>query len=148
MVQGAWAQGAFGGMPFIPNMDKARVTDVGVAVRDIEVYVKTDSLTQQTDTLLLVADPEMVWQSENVNIYDSLSVDRAMQPRRASRRKTIQDKGIYQSGNMMKDYLSDFCYYVFRFEYPSVDADGNEVILSGIAACPPKESGNYSVMYP
>ena len=62
-----------------------------------------------------------------------------MKPRRASRHKIIQDKGIYQSGNMMEEFLSNFYYYVFRFEYPSVDADGNEVMLSGIAACPPKE---------
>ena len=60
MVRGAWAQGTIGGMPFIPNIDKARITDVGVAVRDIEVFVRTDSLTQQTDTLLFIAEPEMI----------------------------------------------------------------------------------------
>ena len=31
MVRGAWAQGTIGGMPFIPNIDKARITDVGGA---------------------------------------------------------------------------------------------------------------------
>jgi len=36
--------------------------------------------------------------------------------------------------------FATFEYYVFTFEYPSVDADGQEVMLSGIAACPTKDA--------
>ena len=132
----AWAQTDFGQLPEILSMEKARITDVGVAVRDIEVYVKQDSLTQKTDTALFISNPEVIWQSEQVNVYDSVNVDRAMMPRRATRRKALQDAGLEQWGNLMPDFFLDFFYDVFRFDYPSVDANGNPIMLSAIAACP------------
>ena len=140
--QVAWAQPGSGILPAGLDVEGARITDVGVAIRDIEAIVKTDSVTQRSDTLLFFSEPEILWQSENINVYDSLSVDRAMQPRRAERRKILTDKGIYQSGNMMPDVFTDFYYYVFRFEYQSVDAGGNPIMLSAIAACPPKWAGS------
>ena len=114
---------------------EARITDIGVCVYDLQVYVKTDSLTQKEDTICIASRPEILWQSENVNVYDSLSIDLAMQPRRA-----IVDSGMRQWGNLMEDYVNNFYYYVFRYEYPSVDADGNPIMLSAIAACPTREA--------
>lgn len=131
----AWAQGAYG-YTVPPDWERARVTDVGVVVRDIEYYLRTDLQTHKTDTMVLFAEPETIWQSENVNVYDSTSVDRAMRPRRSARKRILQDDGRYQWGNLDDSKFVDFQYYVYRYEYPSVDADGNEVILSGIAACP------------
>ena len=136
LLQSAWGQPDFGKLPEILSMEKARITDIGVAVRDIEVYVRPDSLTQKTDTALFISEPEIIWQSENVNIYDSTNVARVMKPRRTQRLKALQDKGISQWGNMMPDVFLDFYYYVFRFEYPSIDAAGNSIMLSAIAACP------------
>ena len=118
---------------------EARITDIGVCVYDLQVYVKTDSLTQKEDTICIASRPEILWQSENVNVYDSLSIDLAMQPRRAVRR-AIVDSGMRQWGNLMEDYVNNFYYYVFRYEYPSVDADGNPIMLSAIAACPTREA--------
>lgn len=89
LLQGAWGQPDFGKLPEILSMEKARITDVGVAVRDISVCLVTDSLTQKTDTMLFVANPEVVWQSENVDIYDSTKVARAMKGRRTIRRKAL-----------------------------------------------------------
>ncbi|MBR5101890.1 MAG: hypothetical protein IK092_02055, partial [Muribaculaceae bacterium] len=43
-----------------------------------------------------------------------------------------------QSGSLMSGWLAEFHYRVFTYEYPSVDADGKQVILSSIAACPEK----------
>jgi len=136
LLQSAWGQPDFGKLPEILSMEKARITDVGVAVRDIEMYVRLDSLTQQTDTAMVISDPEVIWQSEQVDVYDSVNVERAMKPRRATRRKALQDVGLSQWGNLKEGIFVDFFYYVFRFEYPSVDANGDPIMLSAIAACP------------
>jgi hypothetical protein len=131
----AWAQGPFGYT--IPlDWEQARITDIGVVVRDIEFYVREDRLTQKVDTMLLVSDPEVFWRSESINIYDSTSVDHAMIPRRSTRKKALNDDGRYQWGNLDSGKFLDFHYYVFRYEYPSVDAAGNTVMLSSIASCP------------
>ena len=130
-----WAQGAYG-YTIPPDWEQARITDVGVVVRDMEFYLREDMLTHKIDTMLFVSDPEVFWRSESVNVYDSISVDRAMTPRRSARKKALDDDGRYQWGNLNDEKLLDFHYYVFRFEYPSVDADGNTIMLSGIAACP------------
>lgn len=144
LSQNVWGQD-YGKLPDLVDIKDARIIDIGVAVRDIETYVKTDPVTQKTDTALLINDPEIVWQSEQVNVYDSVSVSRAMAPRRAAhraaRRKALINAGLEQWGNLNDSFFEDFHYYVFRYEYPSVDADGNAVMLSAIAACPtPKVS--------
>lgn len=140
-VQGARGQGAYG-YTVPPDWEKARITDIGVVVSDVEYYLRTDLQTQQTDTMVLYSDPETIWQSENVNVYDSTSVDHAMKPRRSARKKALQDYGKFQWGNLDDTKFVDFHYYVYRYEYPSVDADGNEVMLSGIAACPTPEGAS------
>lgn len=136
VLPSTWGQPDFGALPKVLDMEKARITDIGVAVRDIAVCVKPDSLTQQPDTALFISEPEILWQSENGNIYDSSNVERAMTPLRAKRRKALKDSGISQWGNLMEGVFLDFYYYVFRFEYPSIDAEGNPIMLSAIAACP------------
>ena len=90
--------------------------------------------------MLLISEPIIIWQSENVDVKDSVQVARAMKSRRAARQKVLVDDGRWQWGNISDQFFLNFYYYVFRFEYPSVDANGNEIMLSGIAACPtPKE---------
>lgn len=130
-----WAQESYG-YTVPPDWEKARITDIGVVTSDMELYARKDLTTQKVDTLLFMSEPELFWRSDKVDVYDSLSVDHAMQPRRNARKKALVDDGRYQWGNLMDSKLLDFHYYVFRFEYPSVDADGNTIMLSGIAACP------------
>lgn len=136
-MQVAWAQGNYG-YTLPPDWEKACITDVGVVVSDVELYLRKDMLTQKIDTMLFFSEPEVLWKSDAVNVYDSISVDHAMQPRRNARRQALNDDGRYQWGNLMEEdsKLLDFHYYVFRFEYPSVDANGDAIMLSGIAACP------------
>lgn len=40
----------------------------------------------------------------------------------------------------MAGWLATYDYMVFKYEYPSVDADGNAVTLSSIAACPTSDA--------
>ena len=130
-----WAQGNYG-YTVPPDWEKARITDIGVVVGDVVLGTTINEETQKEDTVIFISTPETIWQSENVNVSDSTQVDHAMHPRRNARRKALQDDPKNQWGNMMDSYFLNFYYYVFRFEYPSVDADGNEIMLSGIAACP------------
>ena len=134
-VRDACAQGAYG-YTVPPDWEKGRITDIGVVVRDMEVYLREDLQTHKVDTMLFVSNEELFWQSQSINVYDSTSVDRAMRPRRSARKKALQDDGRYQWGNLDSSKFLDFHYYVFRYEYPSVDANGNSVMLSAIAACP------------
>ncbi len=98
--------------------------------------MRKDLATQKVDTVLFVSEPEIIWQSENVDVSDSAEVAVAMKPRRATRKKMLEDDGRWQWGNLNKDFFINFNYYVYRFEYPSVNAEGNTVFLSAIAACP------------
>ena len=130
-----WAQTGYG-YTVPPEWEKARIIDIGVVTGDIAIGTVLNEETQKEDSVIYISDPEIIWQSENVNIYDSIQVDRAMQQRRTARMGSLQDDTKWQWGNMMDTFFLNFYYYVFRFEYPSVDADGREIMLSGIAACP------------
>lgn len=134
-VQMAWAQGNYD-YTIPEDWSQACITDIGVVVSDVELYLREDLQTHKVDTMVLFAEPEIIWRSENTNVYDSISVDHAMKPRRNVRKKVLQDDGRYQWGNLDSGKFIDFHYYVYRYEYPSVDADGNTVMLSAIAACP------------
>lgn len=115
----------------------ARITDVGVVVSQVERIIRTDSITGQRDTTYNVYPDEVVWQSDGTDVFDSLSVCNAAKARSRAKRAPTQGPTA-QSGNLMSDYLSGFSYYVFSFDYPSIDADGKEIMLSAMCACPPK----------
>ena len=78
---------------------------------------------------------ELVWQSEGLDINDSVTVVKAVKARRT--RKAPAQGPKEQSGVLM-EYFQGFSYYVFSFNYPSIDAEGNELTLSAMAACPLK----------
>ena len=68
-----WAQGDISQMSLSDklaelDLDSCRIKDIGIVVSDIEYYLKTDSLTQKTDTTLIVNPTEILWQSEGYNI--------------------------------------------------------------------------------
>lgn len=135
LVQNLSAQDQLGFIPF-DDLPPARITDVGVCVADRAIVERTDKSTQKTDTLIFISEPEVIWQSEAGDVTDSTNVERAMKPRRKARQKILNDSGRWQWGNLNDDFFTEFYYYVFRFDYPSIDAEGNVVMLSAIAACP------------
>ena len=116
------------------DLDSCRIKDIGIVVSDIEYYIKTDSLTQKTDTTLIVNPTEILWQSEGYNI-NNLEETARMRVARRGRRKVLTSVPTFQYG-VLQDMFQEFYYYVFSFEYQSVDADGNPVTLSAMAACP------------
>lgn len=131
----ATAQSAINDIPKTVNYHDARITNVGVVAADVFQWAVEDSLTHKVDTVY-TAEQYILWESDG-DLEQQAAAHRA---RAAGMRKIPgfkMDKG--QKGNLMKEYLAWFYYRVFTYEYPSVDADGNEVILSSIAACPEKD---------
>lgn len=113
------------------------ITDIGVVAGDLEVYVKTDSLTGRTDTLRVLSRPSIVWQTEGCDVFDSVSVANARQAR-GVRKKAPTSDVVSQYGQLM-GMFQNFYYYVFSFNYMSVDFEGKPIVLSAMAACPPKD---------
>ena len=130
-----WAQGNFGNIPKTVDYRDARITNVGVVAVDLYQWAVKDSLTNKVDTVL-TAEPYILWESDG-------DLEQQAEARRARRANPKKVPGVSankgQKGNLMSDYLAYFYYRVFTYEYPSVDADGNVVMLSSIAACPEKD---------
>lgn len=133
-----WAQGGFGNIPKTVDYRDARITNVGVVAVDVFQWAVQDSLTGKVDTVY-TAEPYFLWESDG-------DLEMQAEARRARGAKPKKAPGVTgnkgQKGNLMSDYLANFYYRVFTYEYPSVDADGNVVMLSSIAACPEKDGGS------
>ncbi|MBP5135728.1 MAG: hypothetical protein ILP23_00180 [Paludibacteraceae bacterium] len=134
------------------NWRDARVTNVGVFMTDVEMKVSEDFNTHKTDTTI-TDNSRFVWKSEGADIMDIKKNDFYKQGERVELTTTTGDahadsvlqsemksvfrsSGTIQSGTYQDALFQKFYYYVFTFEYPSIDAQGNPVTLSGIAACP------------
>lgn len=132
----AWAQVNFGDIPKTVDYRDAHITNVGVVAADIYQWAVEDSVTHEVDTVY-TAEPYILWESDG-------DLEAQAQARRARGFSTTKTKGFVndkgQKGNLMSDYLAWFYYRVFTYDYPSVDADGKEVMLSSIAACPEKDA--------
>ncbi len=130
----AWAQGALGQIPKKVDYRDARITNVGVVAADIYHWTEENPETHKIDTIYQ-ADPYFLWESDG-------DLEQQAEERRALGLNVMKAPGVItekgQKGNLMSDYLAYFYYRVFTYEYPSVDANGNTVYLSSIAACPEK----------
>jgi predicted esterase len=115
-----------------------RITDIGIAVSDVEQYVKTDTLTQRSDTVIYISQPEIVWESDGCSLSDPSSIAAVRRARNARRPAGVDGQAFSQYGTLM-EYFQSFFYCVFKFEYESVDAEGKPVKLSAMAACPTKD---------
>lgn len=128
MATAAMAQDAAANLPKEVDWRKARVTDVGVAVLDVKMQVKENAVTHKNDTTL-IDDSRIEWLSEGAQITPGEAGENSKNgPRKVTPK--------VNSGSLQSTIFNDFYYNVFKFEYPSIDADGNEVMLSAIAACP------------
>ena len=145
-IVGAWAQSGLGNVPKTVDWRNAHITDVGVVASDVMLWKMQNSDTHKLDTLV-TSESYILWQSEG-------DLEEQAEERRANSDDVVSNhtakakahinglrdvKPIAQEGRL-QDWLAFFEYYVFLFEYPSVDANGNPVILSAIAACPTKDA--------
>ena len=149
MTLGAWAQVGLGNIPKTVKASDARITDIGVVTSDMLLWAVENEKGQTVDTLM-THQTYILWQSEG-------DLDRQAEQHRAQaadirnqHRAQIEGDGVSGKGahrvsavsqkGILNEYLAEFQYYVYTFEYPSVDADGNAVTLSGIAGCPTKDA--------
>lgn len=118
MVQGTWAQSAFGNVPETVDAADATITKMGHLTMTMEKEVTVDPLTQKTDTLVKVKNIE--WNTET-------GTAQARQARRQAPRRSGFD-------NKDSDWWLDMWW--FTFTYPSVNSEGEPVELSAMACMP------------
>lgn len=138
------------------NWRDARITDVGAFLVDLEIKVVEDPVTHKTSTIETDRS-RIVWASEGFDVTDvdknafhngekldcaefitgDAATDSLLNSARKNIRKVMPKE---QSGNLHDLAFNNFSYNVFKFEYPSIDADGNPITLSAMAACPTKDN--------
>lgn len=121
----AGAQVAFGDIPDEVKAEDATITKMGHATMTVEMRVVTDTLTRRTDTLHNVTNIE--WNTE-----------KGTAKRRMAERGDVPfGSGFYNgSSNWWLDI------YWYSFDYPSINAEGERILLSALA-CMPDEDCDY-----
>lgn len=115
------AQGTFEPLPQLTSPEKVHVVDVGKFTQYLGQYIETDTETGKQDTTYQ-AVPEIVWQSEGEDISMQTNAPRHVAP-------------IHMTGTL-NGFFKNVQFYVFKYTYESIDAEGNPVTLSSIAATP------------
>ena len=132
-VPQSWAQGNFGNIPKKVDYRDARITDVGAVALDIMAWECEDSITHVKDTLL-TTERYVLWESKG-DIEEQAKTRRLNAPKLGTEIKDVITT-TKRKGSLKAGWLAQYEYMVFKYEYPSVDAEGNQVMLSSIAACP------------
>ncbi len=132
-VPQSWAQGNFGNIPKKVNYRDARITDVGAVAFDMMAWECEDSITHVKDTLI-TTERYVLWESKG-DIEQQAKARRFNAPKLGTPIKDVIST-TKRKGSLKAGWLAQYEYMVFKYEYPSVDAEGNQVMLSSIAACP------------
>ena len=121
---GAFGQSPSVGLPAEAKAEDATITQFGHATMAMEVKIVTDSLTRRTDTVWELADIE--WDTPSGT---------------AKRRNAELERGNDPIGsnfeNGVHSWWRDFNYYTFN--YPSINAEGQPVLLSALACMPDED---------
>ena len=116
----SWAQSAISDIPREINANDAVITKLGHATLTMTQSIVKDAQTGRVDTLRSVTHIE--WNTE---------------PGTAKRRNAEQRDGFYDHGS---SWWYDMHWYTY--DYPSINADGQPLILSSMA-CMPDEDCDY-----
>ena len=121
----------FSNLPQTVDYRDATITDVGVVATDIYQWEVTDETTGKIDTVYTTQE-YILWESDG----DIELQAEAIRAEGLSRAKKAAVNTEFREGSLKDGWLCNFSYYVFKYDYPSVNADGNDVRLSAIGACP------------
>lgn len=114
----------------------AHISDVGMVATDVYQWEVPDQVSGKVDTVY-TSDQYILWESAG-DIDRQAEAIRARGVDRGMRRAVTPGA---RDGSLKDGWLCTYSYRVFKYDYPSVDADGNAVQLSAIAACPTKYEG-------
>ena len=121
----AWAQVNLGDLPNEVNAEDATITKLGHATMTVEVQIVTDSITRRTDTLCSVKSIEWDTEPGTAKLRNS---------ERSWGGNNPNGSGFY---NQDKNWWLDI--YWYNFNYPSINGDGERVLLSGMACMPDED---------
>lgn len=121
VVQGVWAQTDFGNVPDTVDPNDATITKMGHLTMTMGKEVVVDPQTQQVDTIIRVKKVER-------------DTETGTAQKRMARRQVPHGSDFLDKDT---DWWLDMWY--FTYNYPSVNADGEDVILSAMACMPDED---------
>ena len=138
--------GGFNNIPKTVKASDARITDIGVMASDMMLWKVENEQSHKMDTMV-TAESYILWKSDgDLEMQAERHRAQADAIKEKFRAQVMAQKGsrrvspIEQKGTFRKGWLCEFHYNVFTYEYPSIDANGKPVTLSGIVACPTKSA--------
>ncbi len=132
IAQGAWAQGQFGDLPKTVSASDVEVTEVRYLL-----FMSHDSLVVNTETgvidTLHINDGQKILTEEE---YHQL----ATRPAMARRRIADVTPNTEEYGGFTSEGYQYFGSYakLYSYKYPSIDANGEKVVLSALMGVPTK----------
>lgn len=124
----AWSQVNLGDLPAEVNVEDATITKMGHATMTMHAKIVTDSVTRRTDTIREMKSIE--WNTES-------GTAKRRNLERGGGGNNPNGSGFYHGD---WDWWLDICW--FNFNYPSINANGERVLLSAMA-CMPDEDCDY-----
>lgn len=123
----SWAQSVINDIPKEINANDATITNMGHATLTVAMKIETDPITKAVDTARMVTNIE--WNTE---------------PGTAKRRMANRD-GNDPQGSDFYDGDNSWWYdmYWFSFNYPSINSEGEPLLLSSLA-CMPDDDCDYT----
>lgn len=121
VVQGVWTQTDFGNVPDTVDPNDATITKMGHLTMTMGKEVVVDPQTQQVDTIIRVKKVER-------------DTETGTAQKRMARRQVPHGSDFLDKDT---DWWLDMWY--FTYNYPSVNADGEDVILSAMACMPDED---------
>lgn len=124
-AMGTWAQSALGNLPEV-NVNDVEIMSVSEIEFSSRDSIVIDPVTGRADTLII-----------DEGITSIKPIDEATEQARAPRRSpSTSDKDLYGGLTDAGKQLIGSGAYLYTYKYPSVDADGNKVILSALMGVP------------
>ena len=124
-TMGTWAQSALGNLPEV-NVNDVEIMSVSEIEFSSRDSIVIDPVTGRADTLII-----------DEGITSIKPIDEATEQARAPRRSpSTSDKDLYGGLEDAGKQLIGSGAYLYTYKYPSVDADGNKVILSALMGVP------------
>ena len=113
------------------NVDDAVVTSGVLRTQVLRDSLVTNPKTGRLDTVMVIVD--------NIDIpVDELggNPEEAMEAAKVAHRAKVQRRALASDQMEYSDYYYGVAYYLYTFNYPSIDKHGNRIVLSSLAAFP------------